>query len=261
MPTDVQVLPVRMYETDDHVMLAAPMPGLEPADISIRTDGRRVTIRGELRGPHQRALPLLMAEWSVGPYAREVELRTPVDGRLTNATFGNGVLVLSMPKAAAGTSGVPAEIVLDTLASTRGRHVGHVGRAITPSSTGEHQRDTQRKDEPRRAESAPAETEPRPASGYAHVNIWRLRAEDDAVDDTSTATAIAERLERQPGFRSYIVVRTGEHEIVAVTVFDSASQIQAALGQVEDVVAGRVRRVAATGPDRRKGPVVLHMAA
>jgi hypothetical protein len=96
-------------------------------------------------------------------------------------------------------------------------------------------------------------------TGYAHVNVWQLGEGDDPADQTA-ATAIAGRLRAQPGFRSYTVVRTGEHEIVAVTVFDSESQLRVALDAVDDLVRGRVRPLAAAPPRRHAGPVVHHEA-
>src|SRR5581483_2013092 len=116
----------RLYETEDRLMLAVPMPGLEPEDILVVIDGTRVTIHGAERGPHQHERRLLITEWTIGPYHRELDLPGPVDGPLTNATYDNGVLVLSMPKARTG-AGTAAEIRLEPVEATRGEHVGHVG--------------------------------------------------------------------------------------------------------------------------------------
>ena len=58
---------------------------------------------------------------------REIELPHPVDGTLTNATYGNGVLVLSMPKAESGRATTPAEFVLEVTEATRGGRTGHTG--------------------------------------------------------------------------------------------------------------------------------------
>lgn len=96
-------------------------------------------------------------------------------------------------------------------------------------------------------------------SGYAHVNVWRLGGDDDPWD-TTAADAIGESLRTQPGFRSYTVIRTGEHEVVAVTVFDSESQLRAGLDAVADLVRDRVRPLAAARPERREGPILHHDA-
>jgi len=128
MTEHVQQLPVRVYRTSDLLMLVAPMPGLEPDNISVSVAGDRVIIHGEERGPHQHNLDLLVAEWTIGPYHREVELPHPVDGRRTNATYGNGVLVLSMPALPQGHAPTAEEIRLQVIEATRGERVGWTGR-------------------------------------------------------------------------------------------------------------------------------------
>ena len=73
---------------------------------------------------------MVLAEWTVGPYEREVELPRPVNGDLVNATYDNGVFVLSMPKATQGQRTVPAEFGLETVGDTR--------RARGPRGPGEN---------------------------------------------------------------------------------------------------------------------------
>ena len=132
-------IPLRIYETDDRIMLAAPMPGLEPNDIDVKIAGARVTIRGEYRGPGQEERDLLAAEWSVGPYEREVILPQPVDGKHTNATYDNGVLVLAMPKTDSSDDALAAWFCLERVhGAPRGERIGHTGSAIWPTTTDEH---------------------------------------------------------------------------------------------------------------------------
>ena len=133
-----QPLPVRMYETTSRVMVATPMPGLEPRDIEVTVEPERVVIRGHERGPHQHGMKLLIAEWAVGDYYREVALPSSVAAELTNATYDNGVLVVTMPKLQRGQVETRADIRLDAVLATLGEHVGHVGREVTPESTREH---------------------------------------------------------------------------------------------------------------------------
>jgi HSP20 family protein len=135
------IIPVRVYQTDDRIMMAAPLPGLEPEDISVTIAGARVTIRGKERGPGQHERDLLLAEWTVGPYYREVLLPQAVDGALTNVTYGNGVLVLAMPKLERGQPEKEIELKLQPIgATTHGERVGHSGSTISPTTTAEHQR-------------------------------------------------------------------------------------------------------------------------
>ena len=131
------VVPVRTYTRDGRIMSAAPMPGLEPHDISVTVADAHVTIRGQERGPRQHERDLLLAEWTVGPYERQIELPQPVNGALANATYGNGVLVLALPILASGQPSVRSEFVLEVIAATRGERVGHSGRDLHPTTTRE----------------------------------------------------------------------------------------------------------------------------
>jgi len=133
-----QIVPVRVYQTIDHIMLAAPMPGLEPQDISITINNERITIQSQPRGPRQDERNMLVAEWTFGFYYREVVLPQPVNATLTNATYNNGVLVLSMPKIQPGKQGISTEIRLEAISSTQGERVGHSGCMIMPTTTHEH---------------------------------------------------------------------------------------------------------------------------
>ena len=101
-PQQEQIVPVRVYQSGERLMAIMPLPGLEPPDISVTVRGDEVVVRGEYRGPHQQDLDLLIAEWAIGPYHRELHLPQAVDGARTNATYGNGVLVLVMPRLAQG---------------------------------------------------------------------------------------------------------------------------------------------------------------
>jgi HSP20 family protein len=140
----VQTLPVRVYQSDGRIMVAAPLPGLEALDISVSVSGKTVTIRGEQRGPRQDARDLSVEEWAIGPYERVLELQQPVIASLTNATYGNGVLVLALPKAEAGQGGGETEFHLEVVEATRGAHVGHTGRDLRETTTVAHRRGMER---------------------------------------------------------------------------------------------------------------------
>lgn len=132
--SEAQTIPLRVYQTESRIMLAAPMPGLEGQDISVEIAGDRVTIHGEERGRGQHERDLTLAEWTIGPYHREMTLDEKVNASLTNATYGNGVLVLSMPKLRTGEKAEARNFVLNSMAQARGERVGHKGNAIDPVS-------------------------------------------------------------------------------------------------------------------------------
>lgn len=129
-----QNIPVQMHQADGLIVLAAPMPGMEPENISVRIHGDHVTIHGDYRGSRQHHPQVIISEWTMGPYYREVVLPEAVDGGLTNATYGNGVLVLSMPCSPGEAQGEATEFRLERITDTRGQRVGHTGSGMTPAS-------------------------------------------------------------------------------------------------------------------------------
>lgn len=133
-----QAVPVQIHQTDQLIVVAAPMPGLEPQDISVMIANDKVTIQGNYRGSRQQQGELLVGEWTVGPYFREVVLPQPVNGPLANATYGNGVLALALPKMEQGSQGSYTEFQLEVVAATRGQRIGHTGSAVHPTTTEEH---------------------------------------------------------------------------------------------------------------------------
>lgn len=94
-----QLVPVNIYETDVDLVIAAPMPGLRPEDIEVTVTDRLLTIRSGLRGTVEDNKDYIRHEWHYGPYSRTVDLPFPVDADKANATYGNGVLMLMIPKA------------------------------------------------------------------------------------------------------------------------------------------------------------------
>jgi HSP20 family protein len=138
MGSQAQTIPVRVYRGEEHLMLAAPMPGLEPENIWITISGDKVCIQGEERGPGQRDREVLIDEWSIGPYYREVALPEAVDAPLTNATYGNGILVLSMPASKEAKPSSEASFRLHPIEATHGERIGHSGMDVHRKATGQH---------------------------------------------------------------------------------------------------------------------------
>ena len=133
-------IPVRLSNSEDLV----PASGAPCQDWSLKIFPFRLRIascksKGEERGPRQHELDLKLAEWGIGPYFREVSLDQPVNGAMTNATYGNGVLVLSIPKAKSGT-GSNTQFQLKAIEPTRGERIGYTGSEIGPTGNDEKER-------------------------------------------------------------------------------------------------------------------------
>jgi HSP20 family protein len=121
-----QHIPVMVYRTEQRLMVAAPMEGLEPEDIEVEiTADGHLLLHGDLRGRLKEVKELLLDEWSVGVYHRELALPVAVDAVCANVTYGNGVLLVTLP---ISEQTQPARLVLRRAAPTRGKRKGNVGR-------------------------------------------------------------------------------------------------------------------------------------
>ncbi len=124
-----QHIPVKVYRTDDRLMIAAPMAGLEPENIlvEVTSDGRLI-LHGDQRALLKEVKELLVDEWSVGVYHRELVLPVPVNAMCANVTYGNGVLMVALP---IGDQTFPARLTLERVTPTHGQHKGNAGHLAT----------------------------------------------------------------------------------------------------------------------------------
>lgn len=120
----IQYVPLKMYRSADRLVVAVPMPGSEPEDILVRVTDNSLVVQGQIRGLLKDIKELLIDEWSVGSYYREVPLPDFVDGERANVTYGNGVLVVNLPLS---ERMVPATLALDKTGVARGGRVGNAG--------------------------------------------------------------------------------------------------------------------------------------
>ncbi len=127
--SESQSIPVKVYRSADRLMIAAPMPGLAPEDITVEiTADNAIVIDGRLRGVLKGVKDLLIDEWSVGDYHRELPLPDAVDGPSANLTYGNGVLVVAMLICKQSR---PARLALSAIEPGRGLRLGNAGRPET----------------------------------------------------------------------------------------------------------------------------------
>jgi HSP20 family protein len=145
-----QSMPVKLYRTAERLVIAAPMAGAQPEDASIEVteSGRlilesrpRGVLRAELfdvevtldrdgdeevwtREQWQETKEVVFDEWSTRGYYRELDLPAAVKAALATVTYGNGVLVVSLPVADTVRA---ARLQLASLPDDRGERVGSVG--------------------------------------------------------------------------------------------------------------------------------------
>lgn len=93
---------------------------------------------------------------------------------------------------------------------------------------------------------------------HAHVNIWTLNDAGNSGSDR-ISRQMAELLREQPGFHSYSVIRTGDQEVVVVTMFESAAQLHSAFEAISGQVRENIEHVSSGSPETRNGDVLFHL--
>lgn len=93
---------VDMTETDDDVTIRAEIPGVSEENIDVTLRGDVLIIRGEERLDEEdfEAKGLLLLERPRGGFFRRIKLPEPVDPEKVSADYSNGVLTVTMAKAA-----------------------------------------------------------------------------------------------------------------------------------------------------------------
>ncbi len=94
-------VPVDLWETQDAYHLKADVPGVSPDDLEINATHDSVTISGELKPADASADGWLRQERRTGKFTRGFTLPVEIDANKVDATFQNGVLHLTLPKAEA----------------------------------------------------------------------------------------------------------------------------------------------------------------
>jgi HSP20 family protein len=92
-------LPLDIYETGDHLVVKASVPGVSPEDIEVTITGDVLTIKGEVKAEEKvEKGNYLRQERRYGSFCRQVSLPAGVKTDGVQATFKNGVLTLEFPK-------------------------------------------------------------------------------------------------------------------------------------------------------------------
>ena len=92
----VDAPPVNVYEANDQITVAVPVPGAHHDTVQVTLEGRRLSIQAEARYPQEQQ-HYLQHEWSVGTMHRDLDLPRAVDGGGAKATLTHGILTISFP--------------------------------------------------------------------------------------------------------------------------------------------------------------------
>ena len=94
--------PVDLTETADAYLVAADVPGVDPASIDLSLTGNLLRIRGDKPKVETRDGSDHLRERVSGPFLRQIALPGEVDFESTRAEARDGVLKIVLPKRQAG---------------------------------------------------------------------------------------------------------------------------------------------------------------
>jgi HSP20 family protein len=93
-------------ESDKEIKVTAELPGMDEKDIDVRASDGVLTISGEKKTEHEtKDDDYIVRERSFGRFERTLSLPEGVKAEAAQATFKNGVLTITIPKASQGQSG------------------------------------------------------------------------------------------------------------------------------------------------------------
>ncbi len=91
---------VNLWETDEVIYAEAELPGLKFEDIEILVKGSELTLKGERKAETQEDVTYHRRERAFGTFSGTIQLPVEIDTEAVEASLANGVLTITMPKAA-----------------------------------------------------------------------------------------------------------------------------------------------------------------
>ncbi len=99
---------IDMYEKEDCFIVRAELPGVNKDDVDISMTGDTLTIKGERKPPAEvKEEDYQFCEVCYGSFSRSITLSSAVDTDNIEASYGDGILELNLPKV---KEAIPAKI-------------------------------------------------------------------------------------------------------------------------------------------------------
>jgi HSP20 family protein len=93
-------LALDMYQTDDATVIKSSVPGVKPEELDISISGNTLTISGESKEEEEvKEEHYIRRERRYGSFSRSVVLPEGLEPDKAEASFEDGVLTLTIPKA------------------------------------------------------------------------------------------------------------------------------------------------------------------
>jgi len=95
------MFPLDLYETEESLVVKAPLPGVRPGDVDISITDDILTIKGETKSEEEvKRENYHRRELRYGSFCRSVPLPTRVEHGKAEAVFEQGILTVTLPKTA-----------------------------------------------------------------------------------------------------------------------------------------------------------------
>jgi len=93
------VFPLDVYETEESLVVKAPLPGVRPEDVDISITEGILTIKGESKSEEEvKREDYHRRELRYGSFCRSVPLPAQVEHDKAEASFEQGILTVTLPK-------------------------------------------------------------------------------------------------------------------------------------------------------------------
>jgi len=91
--------PLDLYQNSDNVIAVVELPGMRKEDIEISLHEGTLTIAGERKSESSNGEKAERTERYIGKFRRSIALPTRVDANKVSATYRDGILTVTLPKA------------------------------------------------------------------------------------------------------------------------------------------------------------------
>lgn len=92
-------MPMDLYKVDDHYVLTADLPGVDPGSVEVNVDNGTLTLTAHRTAKPGETVQWLANERFFGTYRRQLSLGEGIDSSKISATYENGVLSVTIPLA------------------------------------------------------------------------------------------------------------------------------------------------------------------